>query len=253
MKKENIILWSASFIIVFLSIYIANLIDEDYPVTSTFGIEGRKVSYRFEKVHYGIENYEVLIRTDVAQLSGNLFWKSETDTNWQSQKLEKLDIILLGSIPALKPEERVHYYVELNYNNKKYVLPDNQKVTLKFFGKIPIVIDVLEFLLLYLGIILIVRSGLEYFNNGKNSKKFGVLAAIAFLILISLVNPLYLTYKFGFINSSIPPINRLFLWSDLTIFLLWVGTLITIFRSEKFTFLPLVSAILTLIIFILFR
>lgn len=253
MKKEIIILWLASFVIVFLAVYISNIIDEDYPITSTFGIEGRKVSYRFEKVNYGNDDYKVIIRTDVVELTGKLFWKSNADSNWQSKELKKSDLILSENIPALNPAEKINYYIELIHKDKKYVLPDNQKVTLTFFGEIPIFINVLEHLLLYLGLILVVRTGLEFFNDGAKSKKFGFLTLILFLPHIALINPLYLTYKYGFINSSIPPISKLFLLSDIVIFIIWIGTMITIFVSDKFKFLPLVSAILILIIFVLFR
>ena len=86
MKKEIIILWLASFVIVFLAVYISNIIDEDYPITSTFGIDGKKVSYRFEKVHYGKDDYKIIIRTDVTDLTGKLFWKSNGDTVTGNQK-----------------------------------------------------------------------------------------------------------------------------------------------------------------------
>jgi len=253
MKKEIVILWLASFIIVFLAVYISNIFDENYPITSTFGIEGMKVSYRFEKVHYGNEDHKVMIRTDVAELVGSLFWKSDTDSTWQSKELKKSGLILSENIPALNPTEMVNYYTELKHKDKIYTLPDNQKVTLTFFGKIPVFINVLKHLLLYLGLILAVRTGLEFFNNGANSKKFGFLTLILFLPHIALINPLYLTYKYGFINSSIPPISKLFLLSDIGIFIIWIGTMITIFVSDKFKFLPLVSAILILIIYVVYR
>jgi len=253
MKKEIIILWLASFIIVFLAVYISNIFDENYPITSTFGIEGMKVSYRFEKVHYGNEDHKVMIRTDVAELVGSLFWKSDTDSTWQSKELKKSGLILSENIPALNPTEMVNYYTELKHKDKIYTLPDNQKVTLTFFGKIPVFINVLKHLLLYLGLILAVRTGLEFFNNGANSKKFGFLTLILFLPHIALINPLYLTYKYGFINSSIPPISKLFLLSDIGIFIIWIGTMITIFVSDKFKFLPLVSVGLILIIYFSFR
>jgi hypothetical protein len=253
MKKNFIILWLASFVIVFVTVYISNILDKDYPITSTFGIEGKKVSYRFEKVHYGKEDYKVIIRTDIDELTGKLLWKSDTDINWRSKELEKSKLILSGTIPVLKPENKIDYYLELNYKDKKYVLPTNKKVSLTFFGKIPVVVNVLEYLLLYLGLILAVRTGLEFFNNGLKSKKFGFFTLALFLTLIALINPLYLTYKYGFINSSIPPISRLFLLSDILIFILWIATLVTIFRSEKFKFLPLISAVITLIIFVLFK
>ena len=251
--KRNILLWIASFVVVFVAAYLSNLIDKDYPITSTIGIEGKKVSYRFEKISYGKDDYKFILRTDVTDLTGKLFWKNKIDTMWQSEQLKKSDLVLTGNIPVLKPEKSLLYFAELNYKGKKYLIPDNQKVNLTFYGKIPIAVNVLEFLLLYLGLVLAVRTGLEYFNNGSDSKKLGVLTILLFLTLIALVNPLYLTYKYGFINSSIPPIQRLFLWTDLTIFALWIITIVTIFKSNKFNLLPLVTAVITLLIIVLFR
>jgi len=253
MKKNNILLWIAAFVITFLTIYISNLLDKDYPISGTFGIEGKKVSYRFEKSHYGSDDFNTYILTDVNDLTGKIFWKSDNDTFWQSVQMKKSDLLLSASIPSLKAEQKLVYFSELYHKDKKYIIPDNHKVELTFFGKIPVVINILEHLLFYLGLILIVRAGLEFFNDGKNSKKFGILAAIVFLTLIALINPLFLTYKYGFMNSSIPPINRLFLFSDFSIFFLWIVTLGLIFRSEKFKVLPPLSAILTITIVILFR
>lgn len=253
MKKNNIILWAAAFVITFLTIYLSNLLDNDYPLSGTFGIDGKKISYRFEKSHYGNDEFNTIIRTDINELTGKILWKSDKDTIWQSVQMEKSDLLLSASIPSLQPENKLIYFAELYHKDTKYIIPDNQKVELTFFSKIPVVVNILEHLLFYLGLILVVRTGLEYFNNGKNSKKFGVLAAIVFLTLIALINPLFLTYKFGFMNSSIPPINRLFLISDFSIFFLWIVTLVLIFRSEKFKILPPLSAILIMTIVILFR
>ena len=253
MKKNNIILWIASFVITFLTIYFSNLLDNDYPLSGTFGIDGKKVSYRFEKSHYGKDDFKIIIRTDVDDLTGKLFWKLSTDTNWQSVQMEKSDLLLSASIPSLKPEQKLTYFAELYHEKEKYMIPDNQKIELTFFGKVPIVVNVLEYILLCLGLILVVRTGLEYFNDNRYSKKFGILAAIVFLTHIALINPLYLTYKFGFMNSSIPLINRLFLLTDLSVFILWIVTLITIFISKKFKLIPLISSILILLIFIFYR
>ncbi len=255
MKKQIIILWIASFVIVFMALYIANIIDKDYPITSTFGIDGKKVSYRFEKVHYGKDDYKIIIRTDVTELTGKVFWKNFGEQDWQSKELKKSNLILFEDIPGLKPEHKLNYYVELYYGDKTFTVPDNHKtnLTLTFFGNIPSTINILEYLLLYLGMILAVRTGFEFFNDGKKSKVFGIFTVVFFLTLIALINPLYLTYKFGFINTSIPPITRLFLWSDIATIFIWIITLIIIFRTDKFKFLPIVSAGLTIILAVFFR
>ena len=249
MKKNNIILWIASFVITFLVVYLSKLVDKDYPVTGTFGIEGQKVSYRFEKVHYGNEDFSVVIRTDVDGVSGNLFWKNTSDTIWTSSKLIISDLSLTGKLVSLKPNQTIQYFVELNYKDKMYLLPDNQEVDLTFYGKIPATLNLMQFLLLYLGLLLAVRTGLEYFNNSEKSKKIGVLVVIVFLTLTALVNPLYLTYKFGYMNSIIPAINNLFPASYLLITLLWIVSLIIMFRYQKLKVTYLASAIITIIIF----
>ena len=88
MKKNQIILWIASVISYFFTIYLSNLLDKNYPITSTFGIEGKKVSYRFEKVHYGNDSVSILIRTDLNDLKGKLFWKNDFDSTWRSSELK---------------------------------------------------------------------------------------------------------------------------------------------------------------------
>ncbi|HQF43865.1 MAG TPA: hypothetical protein PK073_13235, partial [Ignavibacteriaceae bacterium] len=63
---------------------------------------------------------------------------------------------------------------------------------------------------------------------------------------------LYLSYKYGFINHSVPPIERLFSLSEILILLLWIITAIVLFNRPKFKYTSLSSAVITLIIFLLF-
>ena len=41
---------------------------------------------------------------------------------WQSEQLQKSDLVLTGDIPALKPDESLLYFAELYYKDKKYVI-----------------------------------------------------------------------------------------------------------------------------------
>lgn len=250
MKKNSFILWAASLLIVFLAGYISQITDENYPVTATFGIEGKKVSYRFEKVHYGKSDFKIIIRPDIENLNGNLFWKLANEKEWKSTALIDSNLVLIGKIPAQKPKEKILYYVELQYKNQKYLVPSNRKIELTFYGKIPIVIEVLKYLLLYAGMILALRTGLEYFNQNKSAKKFGVLTVINFLILAVLINPLYLTYKYGYMNTSIPSITNLFPLGMLILLILWIFTVVLLFIAKRFTLTSITSGIISIIIFI---
>lgn len=250
MKKNSFILWTASLVIVFLAGYISKITDENYPVSATFGIEGKKVSYRFEKIHYGKNDFRVIIRSDIENLNGNLFWKFSDKNEWNLSLLTNSNSVLIGKIPAQKPKQKILYYVELQNKNKKYIIPSDRKIELTFYGKIPIVIEVLKYLLLYAGMILAVRTGLEYFNQNKSAKKFGVLTVINFLILAVLINPLYLTYKYGYINTSIPTISNLFPFGTIIILLLWIITVFLLFTAKRFTLTSITAGILSIIIFV---
>lgn len=253
MKKNNIILWIGSFIISFLAIYFSNLFSDEYPVSGTIGIEGKKVTYMFERVHYGKERVNTSIRTDINEIIGYLKWHIEGRGIIDSLELKRNELFLVGQLPPLNPEQKIEYYVDLIYKNKLYRLPTVDKVNLINYGKIPGPLNVLEYLLNYLIIILSVRIGLECLGNNKLVKKFGVILLIILLTLIALINPLYLTYKYGFMNHIIPPIGKLFNLYDLLTFFIWLGTLIHVFRSNSSKKIPIVTAFITVILFTFFR
>mgnify|MGYP005841318041 CR=1 FL=1 len=250
MKKNSLILWIASFVIVFLAGYISQITDKNYPISATFGIDGKKVSYRFEKLHFGKNDLTIIIRSDVQNLSGNLFWKNLNQSNWNSTALNDSNSVLTGKIPAQKPKDKILYFIELLYQNKKYVIPSERKIELTFYGKIPVVIEVLKSLLLYIGMILAIRTSLEYFNKNKGAKKFSVLTVINFLILAVLINPLYLTYKYGYMNRSIPSIANLFPIGEVLMMLLWIITVVLLFTLKNFSYTSILSGLVSLIIFI---
>lgn len=249
MNKQNLILWIGSIVVVFVISYLNKITSAEYPVTGTIGIEGKKVSYRFQKIIYGNDDYTFEIRTDLDSLKGKYYYKSQSSDVWQTKPLISKDFLLVGTLPYQKPETSLDYYAELNYKDSSILIPDNKFVNITYFGKIPIVIDVLRFILMYGGLVLAVRAGLESFSQNNKTKKFSVMFLIIFLTLNALIDPLYLTYKYGFINKTIPVIGRLFDPAKLMIFILWIITTVILFKGSKFKYTALVSAVLTLMIF----
>ena len=252
MKKNNFILWIGAFVLTFLTLYITNLFSDEYPVTGTIGIDGKKVSYRFEKVHHINSSLEIIIRSDVDSLSGRIFWRlSNNRQNWNVIELNDSSGNLKAIIPNQKPLDKIEYYAELIHKDNKYLVPDNKKVSLMFYGKISPMLKVLQFMLLYIGLFLSVRTGLEYFNDSEKSKKFVVLTGIVFLTLTLLINPLYLTYKFGYMNHNIPAIANLFPIGFMLITLLWIVTAIILFNKKEWKITSLLSVLASIIIYIL--
>ena len=62
--KQQIILWISSIVLTFLTGYFYSVTRDDFPVTGTIGIEGKKVSYYLPKVYYGKDTMKIVLRSD---------------------------------------------------------------------------------------------------------------------------------------------------------------------------------------------
>jgi len=230
--KNEIILWIGSIIIVFLIGYFKSVTSPDYPVTSTFGIEGKKVSYKLDKVSFDKKSYKNIILSDVEGLKGKLIWIK--DNQQHESDYQKINRGLECDIPQLKPGQKIKYKVVLSYGEKTYEIPSKDFITLTFWGNIPSGVKVMTFIFLYGGLLLSIRSLLELFNNTKNLKKYAVLNCSLFLILNSLIIPLRNSYKLGAINRYIPNVLDLLDANLLIILFIWIiGTIF--FFYKKFT------------------
>lgn len=202
--KNQIILWLSSLVIVFLIGFVKSVTDDNYPITGTFGIEGYKVSYKLDKESYEKSTYKNIVISDIKGVTGRIIWFIDEHKN-ETEMIE-LDRSLVGEIPILKAGQKINYKIELTYKNKAYLIPQNDLVTLTFWGKIPSTIRILHFILLYGGMLVLVRSLLEIFNQNKSLKKYLFIANSLFLIFTIIINPLRNSYKLGALNSYVPPV-----------------------------------------------
>jgi hypothetical protein len=245
--KNDLILWISSLILVFLIGYIKNITDKNYPVTGTFGIEGKRVSYKLDKISYEKASYKNIIISDITGLKGELIWSK--DGVQRVALYKEIEGGLECEIPRLKPGQKINYKVVLTYKEKTFEIPQNGFIILTFWGNIPAGVKVLNFFLLYGGLLLSFRCLLELFNKNKNLKKYATLNCTFFLTLTSLITPLQNSYKLGAINKYVPPIIDLLEPILLAILLIWVVG--TIFLFNKIN-ARLVTIVITSVTFILF-
>jgi len=247
--KNQIILWLSSLVILFLIGYIKNVTDKNYPVTGTFGIEGYKVSYKLDKVSNEKSTYKNIIISDIKGVTGKIIWYRD-DERYEAEMIE-IDRGLAGEIPVLKAGQKINYKIELAYKNKIYDLPQKDFVTLTFWGHIPSAIKILHFIFLYGGMLMVIRSSFELFNQKKNLKKYIVITSALFLILNIIINPLRNSYKLGAINNYVPPVLDLLEPGYLTILFLWVVGTILIFNNKMQSTVTIITSAATIIIFFL--
>lgn len=260
--KNNIILWLGTFIITFLAGYMHSVTGPNYPVSGTIGITGQKVTFKFDKIYRGYDSYIVFILSDVKDVKAFLLWKDvssihitnsiqkQPPSSWNRVTMSDSGAFIMGKIPKHSPYNKVAYRVELNYDGKQYYLPEDKPVTMEFLGYVkPSVMNIFYFVL-FGGLILAVRTGLEAFNNNRRIGMYTIFTLIFFFLYTIFVVPLKSTYELNAINHFVPSFNSLMTYQSVSLFVLWIIGLALIFNFKGNKVIPLVISSLTLIIYI---
>jgi hypothetical protein len=246
--NNKIILWIAAVVIAFLTAFLHQRTSPYYPVSGSFGIEGERLTYLLQKIHYGNEPFEILIRTDVNDLKGSVQWKRKEDADWNYIPLKKEGKFLKAEIQPQEPGTEIVYKGSVNYKEKTYEIPNRRSVNVVFAGKRPSSVMNVFYFFLYGGLLISIRGALDYFNPHDKRMLFSLLATIFFFISSIIFYPFLRSYELGVINKSIPPINLLFDIPLIMIFVLWfVSTLIILKYKTKVVLL--ITGTLTVIIF----
>ncbi|MBT8379430.1 MAG: hypothetical protein KJN64_09380 [Ignavibacteria bacterium] len=249
--KQQLILWISSIILTFVIGYIKNITDEHYPITGTFGIEGEKVSYKLDKVHYGNEPYKLIVLTERKELTGKCIWK----VNYEQMifPLKKDGKSYSAKIPPQKPLSKIEYKLVITHGDKVYEIPKDSNVEMIFFGGIPSSVNFLNFILLYGGILLAIKTTLEIFNEKKLIKKYAVITTSVFILLTAIINPLKNSYKLGAINNYVPVITEILEPLLFLLVLIWIVGIILIFYRKFVTAIASALLLSTVIIYFLLR
>lgn len=249
--KQTLILWIVAATITFLVGFIQNRISATYPTSGTIGIEGQKVSYHFKKIYRDKNDYILLLRTDVENLKGIIKWRRRNENHdWHIDTMKYSDGNLTVNIPKQDPLTWVEYRLTLSYKDKEYFLPKNNLEKVLFLGPAPSSIVIHYYLTLFVGILLAVRAGLEFFNNKPRLRLYSIFTLISFFSCAMIFAPVKRAYEMGAIGKTVPSMDKLFeLWLVLLI-IIWILNLILVSYSRIPKKWVLTFSILTLLIFL---
>ncbi len=258
--KQQFILWVGAFVITFILGFLLRTIDPEKPVTGTVQFGTQKVGYKFDRVYRSNDEYKVMLFSEINGLQADLEYKDSTTTGgqagpgkgWTKVPMNYSDKILTASIPKHPAQSQVDYRVILNYKNETFIIPKKEGLTIRFLGKVSPQIMAWYYIVIFGGIFLSTRIGLEYFNENEKIKKLSFFAFITFFFYAMLLIPVKRTYELSALGKSVPQITALFSLGGVLIMILWIACIIGFFHYKNRRLLALIAAILTIIIFIVF-
>ncbi len=253
--KQSLILWISAFAISFLFAFGNRMISPEYPVTRSFGINMKRVTYKFEKVYRGKDDYKIVVGTDTDSLNGSILWKvKNSNSGWNSASMKFSGNTLTGKIPHQPPSTLVDYRVKVWKGNNIFYLPPGGKITLKYFSSVPSSIMGFYYLTLYLALIFSVRTGLDYFNENQKIKKLALFTIMIWIANVIVFNPVKHSYELSTrIGSTILPITDLFDIRHLILLIIWILGIILIFNLKNYKTWAAIAGAATLIAFLFVR
>lgn len=196
--KRITFLWILAFVITIASAVYQRVTGPTYPVSGTISIGDKQIKYKLERSHSSNKNYRVEIKVDRPDVMGNIYWKRlKTNDDWQVVKMTNENGLLVGEIPPQPPAGKIEYNVELFFDNKSVLLPEDEPIVLRFKDDVPAYVLIPHILFIFLAMLFSTRTGLEYFNKEKNYKNLLNLTLLFLVIGGFIFGPLVQYFAFG--------------------------------------------------------
>lgn len=125
--KKNKLLWIAAIVITILSAYYQRVTGPTYPISGEVNLANEKIKYKLERSHSSNSNLKIEIQVKEEKVSGNVYWKRlKTNDDWSVVKMNRIEEKLIAEIPPQPPAGKIEYRVELFYNGRSVLLPENK-------------------------------------------------------------------------------------------------------------------------------
>ncbi len=181
-KMKKIWFWIIAVLITSLTALFQKLTGPTYPVREKVKIEDSWLACRLERSHESTSDYQLEIKAQERKVSGYLLWKRfKTDEPWVKIPLARKDELLLGSLPAQPPAQKLEYKVILTSQEKEISVSGEKPVVIRFKGHVPLALLTLHIIVIFAAMLFSTRAGIEALDPKGNPRK---LSLWTFILLI---------------------------------------------------------------------
>jgi hypothetical protein len=250
--KQNLLLWMIAFLITAATAVYQRMTGPTYPIKGDAVVSGTAAVFRFDRSHGGDGDHEVLVRTGTPDVRGVLEYKRyKTDDPWTSQEMTYSDGSLHGTLPHQPPAGKLDYRVTLLSGDDTVIVPSDGGVVIRFKGDVPLGFLIPHVIIMFGGMLLSTRTGLEVFAGEPRYRKL-VGWTIAILAIGGLIlGPIVQKYAFDAFWTGWPFGHDL--TDNKTVFavLAWIAASFALRKSGKPAPWILGAAIVVLVVFLI--
>ncbi len=185
--RSSLILW---IVAVFLTVCLAvfqRVTGPTYPVSGHAFFGGKEIPFRLERTHAGSSDAPVVLLVSDTTIRGTVEWRrNDTGDPWAQITMTRSGDSLIAALPRQPLAGKLQYRVVLSTGSVDGYVPSTEGVVIRFRGDVPPAILYLHILLMFGGMLLSARAGLEFFAP-KPSYRLLTWGAVLFLAVGGIV------------------------------------------------------------------
>ena len=250
--KQSLLFWILAVLITVGAGIYQKRTGPTYAINGNIHLIGKEIGYELERSHAGEGNQVVKIETRDETVSGFVEWKRfKTADEWIMVPMKYENGILSAEIPHQPPAGKLAYRVILQDAQRTVTLPEKESVVIRFRGDVPAAVLVIHVALMFIGLVISTRMGLEFFSKEPNLKKLIVWTIGLFAVGGLIFGPIVQKYAFGAYWTGWPFGGDMTDNKTAAMILLWIITAIALRKSASPKKWALAAAVLTLVVYLI--
>lgn len=176
-----------------------------YPVKGIETFNSTTISYRFQRSSISNKPLAVKIAAEGPIDEAVLLWRIyKSGEQWSESVMKKSGKIYSSEIKGMPPAGKVEYAVKVIVNGEKHLLNNGKAAVARFRGDVPALFIIPHIILMFLGILFGVRTGLEAVRKNGNYNWMVITTLIIVVFGGLVLGPIVQKYAFGDLWTGIP-------------------------------------------------
>lgn len=248
--KRSILLWILAVIITLASAVYQRLTGPTHPERGTVTLDGQPVKYRLPRAHVIEGDHSVQLPAGRGAAEVTLHYRRlNSNDSWTALPMQASG----GSCSAALPEQpsggKIQYYIEVQQGGTSQRIPASGQIVTRFRHDVPGAVLIPHILVMFIGMLLSTRAGLEALKKGSALKSW-TMWTLAFIFVGGMIfGPAVQKYAFGEWWTGIPFGTDLTDNKTLIALIAWIAAAWRVRKDPQARGWVLTAAVVTLIAF----
>ncbi len=250
--KQKILFWTVSVILTLFLAVFQRVTGPSYPVSGKFTLGGETIKYSLPRSSDGQPHTIVSINVNDPSAAGKLSWKRlKTADPFTEVEMKQNGGKLEAELPIQPAAGKLEYKVQISKGNEAVALPQEGEMVIRFRDPVPPIVLIPHVILIFMAMLLSTRTGMEFFNNAPQLKKY-TLWTIGFLFLGGFIfGPIMQYYAFGEFWTGVPFGFDLTDNKTLIAMIAWLIVLFRLNKSKNPKRLVLIGAVVMFLVYLI--